>query len=311
MVPALIRTLRHRWRSLRYNWPLPDAAAPPATGPALRVCVEKQGLDYVNDLLKLVNLPVRRMHEVTETSEPCMYIRHDVDHSLERANAIAEVEARHGYTSTFFLLTPGSYPGAKGMSNYYGELSDDGEITHHPELLDRCRRIVDHGHDLGFHTDLIPLSLRTGRPAGDILAREVEFFDRAGLKLRGVAAHGNPLCRQLAFNNRELFEGCIRSGWEPGRTITHAGRSVRLHSLRLEDFGFAYEAYSLPRDSRISESGLHWGGRIAGERIPKEELAASFDLERFRTIVSRATAENGVRAMSIMTHPIYWTPKYA
>ena len=267
--------------------------------------VDRNGVDFVEDLLDRIELPVIRMHEASTHDGPAMYIRHDVDHSIKKGISIGRIEACHGYQATFFLLTPGSYKG----SNYYGTLDRKGNIDHSPELADQCRTLIDLGHDIGFHNDLVPLSFKTGRPPEEILRAEVDWFDRQGIRLRGMAAHGNPLARTLSFNNRELFEGCIRRGWEHGRTIKHDGRSIELHSLRMEDFGLEYEAYSLPRDSRISDSGGKWGGRVAGERVPRESLATAFDLERFREIASSASSENGVRFMSVMTHPVYWEPR--
>ena len=280
-----------------------DAAVPDAgENRSVTRVVDGNGVDFVGDLLDLIDLPCIRMHEVATHPDPALYIRHDVDHSIDKAIMIGRVELATGYTSTYFLLTPGAYKDR----NYYGTIDRRGRIEHDSDLADKCRRLIDLGHDLGFHNDLVALSLKTGRPADEILREEVEWFDSRGLHLRGMAAHGNPLCRELSFNNRELFSGCIRKGWEPGRTIRHEGREVVLHSLAMEDFGLEYEAYSLPRDSRISESGGRWGGRVAGERVPREDLAESFDIDRFRAIAASAVASNGVRFMSVMTHPIYW-----
>ena len=281
-----------------------DAAVPDAGGSrSVTRIVDGNGVDFVGDLLDLIDLPCIRMHEVAEHPGPALHVRHDVDHSIDNAIMIAGIEKAAGYTSTYFLLTPGAYKDR----NYYGTIDRRGRIEHDPELADKCRRLLDFGHDIGFHNDLVALSLNTGRPAAEILREEMDWFDAQGLHLRGMAAHGNPLCRKLSFNNRELFEGCVRRGWEVGRTIRFRDNEVVLHSLDMRDFGLEYEAYSLPRDSRISESGGRWGGRVAGEQIPREELATAFDLERFRSIAESASPRNGVRHMSVMTHPVYWT----
>lgn len=283
---------------LRFGRP----AAPKRPARPARIVKRDDGVDYIADLLDLIDLKHVHMHEVTGETEPCFYIRHDVDHDIERALEIARAEQAAGYRSTYYLLTPGSY--GEG-TNYYGTLEGD-RISHDPKLVDRCKALIDLGHCVGFHNDLVSLSLVTGRAPADLLADEVEFFQTQGIPLTSTAAHGNPLSRQYSYNNREIFAGCIRRGWEPGRTIEHEGRTVALHSLRLEDYGFAFEAYSLPRDSRFSDSGKTWGGRIAGERFPREEMSEQFDLERFRSLVARATAANDVRAFSIMTHPCHW-----
>lgn len=277
---------------------------------ATSVCIESQGLDFVGDLLDLVDLPLVAMHDVESCEKPCFYIRHDVDHSIERALSIASVEQQNGYHATYFLLPPGSYPGKEGKTNYYGSIDSSGRVSHDSMLADNCKKLIDLGHSIGFHSDLVSLSLSTGVPPASLLEREVDWFDNQGLTLKGTAAHGSPMARELKFNNRELFSGCIRKDWAEGRTIRFNGNEVVLHSLNLEDYGFAYEAYSLPRDSRLSDSGGKWGGRIAKQRLPREELLEKFNVGVFRKHIQLATGSSGIKAFSIMTHPIYWTPSF-
>jgi hypothetical protein len=274
----------------------------PATA---RIVKKSDGVEYQADLLEPIGLRLRRMHEVAESTEPCFYIRHDVDHDLDLALAMAEFESRSGYFSTYFLLTPGSY--AAEARNYYGWL-EDGRIIHDPHLIEKCARFIDLGHDIGFHNDVVSLSLQTGRPPREILLTEIEFFAKNGIRLRGTAAHGNPLARELSYNNREIFAECVvrKKGRDRGRVVARDGRRVQLHSLSLAEFGFEYEAYQLPRDSRISESGTKWGGVIAGERLPKERFIKTFDIQEFRQIMSRARPEEGIRAMSVLVHPCHW-----
>ena len=277
---------------------------------AIKVSIKSQGLDFIKDLLDLVDLDLVAMHDVESCEKPCFYIRHDVDHSIERALSIASVEQQNGYHATYFLLTPGSYPGKEGKTNYYGSIDSSGTISHDESLADNCKKLIDLGHSIGFHSDLVSLSLSTGVSPAVLLEREVDWFDKQGLALKGTASHGSPIARDLKFNNRELFNGCIRNGWVEGRTVRLNGNEVELHSLNLEDYGFAYEAYSLPRDSRISDSGGKWGGRIAKQRLPREALLENFNVEVFRNHVKLATRSSGVNAFSIMTHPIYWTPSF-
>ncbi|MCW7755347.1 hypothetical protein OOT00_15290 [Desulfobotulus sp. H1] len=267
-----------------------------------RIVKKNDETDYIDDLLKLISLKNVPMNQVFESSESCFFIRHDVDHSLNMAIEIAQVEAEYGYTSTFFLLPPGSYNEEK---NYYGWI-DNGEIKHDPELIEKCKILLSHGHHLGFHSDLIASALKWRQDPKEMLQKEIDYFDRNNIRLIGTAAHGSPLARELEFNNREIFEGCIRKGREVGRIIEYNGWKVKTHSLKLEDFGFEFEAYSLPRDSRISESGGKWGGRIVGEQIDREGLFTNFKIQEFRKIISRLQPDAKVSSMQVMTHPCHW-----
>jgi hypothetical protein len=260
------------------------------------------GVDYFLDFLDLIDIPLVHMEDVNSVDGPRWCIRHDVDHSLDVALTVARAECERGYKSTYFLLTPGSYPYGR---NYYGDIVD-GKIVHDKELIDKCKYLEDLGHRIGLHNDLISLAFKLRRAPGEILEQELEYFQRNGIRLWGTAAHGNPLARQLQYNNKEIFVGCPRQGKIVERVIRHDGWEVMTHSLRLEDFGFLYEAYSLPRDSRISESGRRWGGKVAGQRIDRERLAEQFDIELFRSYVKRLTAAAGVQSLQVMTHPEHW-----
>ena len=90
---------------------------------------------------------------------------------------------------------------------------------------------------------------------------------------------------------------------------TYQNNIVTLHSINMQDYDLEYEAYSLPRQSRVADSGGHWAGKIAGFRIPKEEWREKFDKRQFVAACHNATIENGVKSLSILTHPQHWTFK--
>lgn len=268
----------------------------------MKIVKKNDGVNYIDDFLKLITVKNIRMTEASKCTQPSFFIRHDVDHSLAMAVKIAEIEAAHGFLSTFFLLPPGSYG---EENNYYGYIHK-GKIIHHQDLIEKCKYIADLGHEIGLHNDMVSRSLVTREHPKQLIDREVDFFKSYGLTMGGTASHGSPLARQLKYNNRELFKGCIRKGWETRRIISHNNWQVKLHSLELSEFDFQYEAYSLQRDSRISDSGGKWGGRVAGHRIDKESMQKSFNLNHFRQIISQVTPDSGVKVMQVMTHPCHW-----
>jgi hypothetical protein len=270
--------------------------------PSCKILKKTHGINYISDLLDEIDLPKVKMKDVLTTNTPCFYLRHDVDHEIDMALAMGQAEYEAGYSSTYFLLTPGSYA---YDDNYYGSI-ENGRIKHHEKLVDHCRRLIDLGHDIGFHNDLFALSFRMRRAPGDILEEEVEFFRKNGIPMVGTAAHGNPLTGKLEYRNMEIFEGCVRKKWEPNREIEYNGWKVQTHSLKLEDYGFLYEAYSLPRDSRLSDSGSRWRGKIAGAQLDWPEFNANFDMSEFKRFLHTARPENGVKHFTIMTHPNHW-----
>lgn len=62
-------------------------------------------------------------------------LRHDIDHSLEKAHRFAQWESLRGYRSSYFILTTADY--WNGDANDFAMLDD----------------IIDMGHEVGFHND--------------------------------------------------------------------------------------------------------------------------------------------------------------
>lgn len=102
-----------------------------------------------------------------------LLLRHDVDHSVESALALAEIESELGVRATYFVLPHGTY----------NVLGSAGEAV---------RRILDAGHWLGIHYDP-SLYLRQGLPFPESLQREASLLDdRFGVQV-AVAARHNPV----------------------------------------------------------------------------------------------------------------------
>ena len=75
--------------------------------------------------------------EFDPTSEiPQVLMRHDIDLSLERAVALAEIEAAHNVRATYFIRL---------NSTFYSPLSQRGYPC--------VQRLINLGHDLGLHFD--------------------------------------------------------------------------------------------------------------------------------------------------------------
>ncbi len=266
----------------------------------LKVIKRDDGIDYFNDFLDLVKLPLIYMSEMKNASQQCYAIRHDVIHDINAALLMAEAESQRGYKSTYYLLTPGSYG---GETNYYGTLRD-GMIAHDPELVHKCRRFIDLGHEIGFLNEVLSLAFRFKQSPADILKRETEFFVQNGIPLVGTASHESSLAHELEYMNLEIFEDCFKPGWERGRIVEYEGWQIRLHSLKLIDYGFHYEASSLQKDARISDFGSQWVGKI-GERRIKDYLGDSFGKEKFCEMLTWLDSAD-IHSLQIQVNPCHW-----
>lgn len=218
-------------------------------------------------------------------------LRHDIDYDLDIALETAFWENRLGRRATYFMLHSAGY-------------------WNDPQLLEKCLQIQDFGHEVGLHTNLIAQWYRgeiddIGAALGELL----EKFRKAGLDVKGVAAHGDALCYEVGFTNYWLFEelrpsepvateaGVTAEGTrtrQRARAISypqtgHAlkrpdGANFDYWSLRLADFGLLYEGSRVEADNYFSDSGGGW------KRSPDP---LDSDLSRGRNLV--------------LMHPIYWT----
>jgi peptidoglycan/xylan/chitin deacetylase (PgdA/CDA1 family) len=103
---------------------------------------------------------------------PNLILRHDVDYSLDRAVALAEIEHAAGVRSTYFIMV---------ASAYYNALSKRSRTL--------LRRMADLGHEIGLHWDS---STYPEDEAGAAAAfrREAELLgDAAGVKIRSASQH--------------------------------------------------------------------------------------------------------------------------
>jgi hypothetical protein len=185
-------------------------------------------------------------------------LRHDVDVRLDSALELARLEHERGLRATYFLLHTAPY-------------------WNDAELVPRLRRLVELGHEIGFHNDLVTLERVHGGDPRTALEEALARLRAAGAEVVGVAAHGSPWCHRLGFHNNYVF-----AGWDekvPGFPSTEVAQK-----LDPAEFGLEYEAYHVPRDAYSSDSSF-----VDGRRAHP----ADFDLEP------------GHRAI-VLVHPCHW-----
>lgn len=138
----------------------------------------------------------------TRGPRPRLFVRHDIDLSLERALAMAEVEAGLDIAATFFVMVD-------------SPLYDLEEATSR-ELLFRLRAL---GHEVGLHLDL---GERGGHPdisLAEILGRLAD--DRARLEsvlgepLRSLSFHRPPDALVGRLEGSQHLDGLVNAYAEP------------------------------------------------------------------------------------------------
>jgi hypothetical protein len=222
---------------------------------------------------------------VNAPTDEILVLRHDVDHDFETALKMGAWEHERGLRATYCILH---------TAWYYGKFSQDGKITRHTEMLDCCKELQSMGHEINLHNNFIVESLRTGFNPLDMMRCELAFMRWNGVNITGSSTHGDGLCRELEFRNYELFSESVYSARGGPRTIEKNGHKVDIGYTSMETLQLDYEAYDLPRDHYITDSG----GNL---RVRKNT--------RGRAGLRRNEMSNPPqykKVVGILTHPIWW-----
>jgi hypothetical protein len=235
-----------------------------------------------------------RLTDLFDTKEyhgrKVLSLRHDVDHDIETALRMAEWEQARGLRATYCVLH---------TAWYYGEFDGVG-YRHSREFAEICTQIAEMGHEINIHNNYVTLGLTQGVDVRAVLTRELEALRGWGLTITGTSGHGDPLCNKLNYANVELFEGrtWIGGKFRGGpRTIDGPKGSVALGSIPPAALGLSYDAYDLPRDIYVVDSG----GRPRVHRTTRG-LQGLFKAELAEIGFEVPFTSN----CSVLTHPIWW-----
>lgn len=210
-----------------------------------------------------------------------VFIRHDIDVSLDLALLFAREEYRSNIHSTYYLLS----------SSVYWKQSE--------EFLFKVKSIQDWGHDIGLHNNYLSVYLVENIPLKDLIKRDLDFLRENGIRIEGVAAHGSPHSSNMGYYNYEI--------WKEFDLLKNVGGTdFSFEKVSLKDFDLKYEASFMLYDAYLSDSRGDWIGLVTkpGEAKPFEPRDATDGLG----IISYFNAmEKGLLQLSL--HPERWIKK--
>lgn len=278
------------------------------------------GTRYVEDFVGQFGLPCVSVAESAVLREPHVALRHDVDWSIENAFAMATLEYELGLRSTYFLLHP---DGRITDRNYFGHI-EGGQLVIDPRLFEWASRLIDLGHEVALHNDLISLALATRRQPAEFLEQIVEAFTRKGMPLAGSVAHGSRTCRELGYMNYQIFEELqhlhvavdyqnspeLFDRFNEVRVVLD-GHEVPKFNLRMADYGLKYEANFVPWEVYVSDSSAHWSvWRQRGSNpVELTRFERHQDGAEVRAHLGRLLHEKQPRsAVQCLIHACHWGP---
>ncbi|MEE2907924.1 MAG: hypothetical protein VX527_08845 [Planctomycetota bacterium] len=201
----------------------------------------------------------------SRSSDPDLVaLRHDVDHDMDLALAMAHHEHDMGRSATYFILHTAPY-------------------VQEEHFIEKCLQLQEYGHEVGLHLNALTpwCAGETDDPIGDLEA----WLDRlrdAGVDIVGSAAHGDRACYEHGFINYWIWselrggdpaaseDGLTAEGVAMGagdRSVSYPlshvisrqdGATFPLWSVPMESLGLSYEACRLQFDGYWSDSGGSW-----------------------------------------------------
>lgn len=203
-------------------------------------------------------------------------LRHDIDHDIENAVRLAELEAEIGITSSYYPLH---------TAWYYRWESKGQELS--KLMLDALAKIASLGHEIGLHNNAVRVGLDTGEDPIKVLEREIEQLRGHGFDVVGTAAHGDSLVLASGVVNYDVFAERGEAPRHATWTDPNSGKvyETSFTPVKMADLGLEYESYTVPHKLYLADSGGRW------EYLP-EYIEQEF--------------ERGKGPLQILTHPIYW-----
>lgn len=197
-------------------------------------------LDYQNFLREAKNnnfifLPLKEfVNERSNTPKNIIGLRHDVDCDIDHCIKIARIEHEEGVKATYFMLHTAKY--------FFDDIKSR-QLNKH--LIEKLKYIQDDlGHEIGIHSDLMPIELIYKLNPDNYLLEIIELLQESGINIQGIAGHGN-LFKHL------YKENFLKSNEKVRNKNIYANPHKEFYCNK---FGLSYEAYSLDHDLFIGDA---------------------------------------------------------
>lgn len=238
------------------------------------------------DLIEKSEIKTFKQYALDGKKGKTMILRHDVDLSIDNALKLARYEYSHDIRSTYFLLHTAKY------------------FNYSEELATKCKKIVDYGHDIGLHNNVLTICFkrkvsRKIREINKIIRPPLNFLRKNGIEVIGTSAHGVKRCYIQKYFNYELWKE-----FDPQRNEGLLERKIRKMSLKT--YGLLYEAYFIDYDFYLSDSGNTWSGLIVDEFPIVYEKNLKYGPKNVGLEALEKYRESSSGVIQILIHPIYW-----
>ena len=167
-------------------------------------------------------------YQCYEKYSRCVILRHDIGNSIEKALRLAELEARLGVKSTYFVLM---------TTDFYNPSSK--------KSLEGLRKIQEYGHEIGLHfdemaydelDDVVGAILKEAKVLSEILGTPITIVSMHRPSLKTLEANYEipgmiNSYGKTFFNDFKYLSDSRRRWREPVLDIIKSGEFDRLHIL--------------------------------------------------------------------------------
>jgi len=170
-------------------------------------------------------------------------------------------------------------------------------------VIDRCKALVDLGHDLNLHLDVVKLYREGTQTITELIEKPLTFLRKNGIEVCGVSAHGSP-------ENYKSDYGLNYEFWKEFDPQKNEGiAEVPFDRVSLADFNLSYEAYFLGYDAYLTDSMGKWTGILLKEwsMTPYENTMINSDKNIGKGVVDRFNLlDRGFLQINIHPVPHRW-----
>ena len=185
--------------------------------------------DLLSNFIKDYNI---NSYNKNKNINSTLEISHDCDWHIDNSLFMASLENKYDIKSTYYLLNP---DGFTKSHNYFGYI-ENKKFLIDEKLFDIAKNLLDLGHEVGFHNDLITLGLFLKKQPGELLDFILNEFTKRNINITNIKSHGSIICKKFKYINYELFH-------EFNKDIKNSFvvDNFKINKLSMKDYGLNHD----------------------------------------------------------------------
>ena len=157
-------------------------------------------------------------------------LTHDNDDKLNGIIKMATIENELGIKATYNIL-------------HTSKIFDYSQ-----KLIDIYKRLMDLGHNIGFHNDALTDYFYNKKTIDQSLSKPLNWLRKNGIKVVGTSAHGCArLYKDYGVRNEQIWKESNRP-------------NPQFKCVSLKDYDFLYESYNFPYVAHLTDIYNRWLG---------------------------------------------------